>query len=914
MTAVFIPDGALRPRPLAPGLFTACLPSGLRVIVKEDHRSQVAICNVWVGAGSNREPESLRGWSHGIEHMLFKGTARRGGGDFAREVAEAGGSTNAGTGYETTDYHITLPAAGLQKAVDILGDALLHSAFADDELDAEREVLVHENHMYDDLPFGFGVTWRWAMELAFDASPYRHPIGGRDENLRERSRQDILAYWRSAYRPSNMAVVIVGAVAADDALAFVKDRFDNPAAVTAGEDPQTALVAAPPVEPAHTGPRVRLEAGDIHKTYAKLVFPAPSHAQDPHRAMAVIRQVLAAGRSGRLYRQVQEERQLVDDFLVLAEVGPREGVVVLDLETDAARLPRTLAAVCAVLEDLKRDGCTSAELERAQVQVARGFLFGTETVQGQARNIGQHLVLEDLQGAFRYPDLVAQVTTAEVAALAARVFRLDQASVVIYVPAGTQTATAGIPATPQELTALLGPVLGSTGPGIEPRQAAAVQPSQDAGTPSTAAGNSRAGRPRRGGGPAGGGFAQAVIAGGVAVDIRVDRTIPVVALALTTIGGAARETAESAGLANLVQMVQVKDAAGLDSESLHGRLEGEGAAVVPVVDRDYAGFSLTALGNRLERPLALLGDIVRRPDFRPDQIERERRLALEQLTAMQDNPMQAGMLALRDLLYGDHPYGRPLVGTAGSLPGLDRPRILAAHALAWTRSLVRVCVSGDCDPDRLLPQLESVLAGLPSGPAGGHPDPGPARVPQGIQQRRLPRRLKQCVLLMGWPGALDPDEGRPQRMVLREILNGQSGRLFEQLRNRQSLCYNTGVMSTAGFGQGMVLAYVMTAPESEAQARQALLGELDRIAAQPVGPAELAKAKAKLIGNLLISHQANGAKVGRAARNGVFGRPADDLPALTAAVQACDEQAVREAAGWFDAGNRCEVVVGPESG
>ncbi|NCQ35521.1 insulinase family protein, partial [bacterium] len=146
----FHPDGQIHPCELCPGLFTARLANGLRVIIRENHRAPVAICNVWVGAGSNREPAALRGWSHGIEHLLFKGTTRRGEGDFAREVAEAGGSTNAGTGYESTNYHITVPANELAVAVDILSDVPFHSTFEPAALDAEREVLVHENHMYDD--------------------------------------------------------------------------------------------------------------------------------------------------------------------------------------------------------------------------------------------------------------------------------------------------------------------------------------------------------------------------------------------------------------------------------------------------------------------------------------------------------------------------------------------------------------------------------------------------------------------------------------------------------------------------------------------------------------------------------------------------------------------------------------------
>ena len=110
--------------------------------------------------------------------------------------------------------------------------------------------------MYDDIPFGFGVTWRWGMELAFDRSPYRHPIGGRDENLLERDREDILAFWRSAYRPDNMTVVVVGDVDPAETLRAARsDKFADPGVDFPGQPstPQSASWPSPPVEPDHDG-------------------------------------------------------------------------------------------------------------------------------------------------------------------------------------------------------------------------------------------------------------------------------------------------------------------------------------------------------------------------------------------------------------------------------------------------------------------------------------------------------------------------------------------------------------------------------------------------------------------------------------------------------------------------------------
>lgn len=892
--------GILRPNPLAQGLWTGTFPSGLRLIVQEDRRAPVAVANVWVRVGSNREPERLRGWSHGIEHLLFKGTGRRNEGDFAREVAEAGGSTNAGTGYETTNYHVTVPAARLDRALDILGDALLHSSFDPAALDAERKVLVHENHMYDDIPSGFGLTWRWALELAFDVSPYRHPIGGRDDNLLERSRDEIVAFWRSAYRPANMTVVVVGAVDPVDVTARVAACF--PVEAGAGPDPvpdpAVRLVDTPPVEPPRAAPRCRVETGDVQKAYAKLVFPTPGEHDPGRQALAVVRRVLGDGRSCRLYRQLVEERKLVDDLGVVAESGPREGVLVIDLETDAARLRDAVAAVAAVCADLVRDSCTQEELDRAATRVLRGHLFGSETVQGQAANLGYSDSLGDLARAFRLPAEIAAVTRADVAAQARRVLRTGGLSAVFYLPAGTDAAACGIPADGAALADLVAPVLGEAASAVT----AAAPPARP--LPAVAARGARAAAPAP--------FRTFTLATGTEVWLRRDPSVPVVCMSLVVPGGATGESADQAGLATLTQQVQIKGAGGRDAASLHGQLEGGGAVVSPLALRDYGGLSFSALAGRLEPALDLLALVVQQPDFPEHEIAQERRLALEQLAAIQDNPFQAAAVRLREMLYGDHPYGRPLQGTAASLPGLAREAVLARHAAGWTKGAVQVVASGDLDEDRFLARVEALLAELPGGAPAARPVLPPVRSPDAVVRERITRRQNQAVVLVGWPGPRDTDDRRVPLMLLRELLNGQSGRLFEALRNRRSLCYNTGLASTAGFGQGMLLGYVLTAPETADEARDQLVQVITALLDAPVPAAEFARARATLLGSLLIGTPGNAARAARAARARVYDRPTDDLERVVGMIGACTPAQVQEAAAAFvRPGSRCEVLLGP---
>lgn len=899
------PAGRLAPCALADGLFTGRTPGGLRVVVRRDARSPVAVCNVWVGVGSNREPDALRGWSHGIEHMLFKGTERRGERDFALEVAAAGGSTNAGTGYETTNYHITVPAERLPVAMDLLGDALLHSRFDEASLDAERQVLVHENHMYDDIPFGFGVTWRWGLELAFDHSPYRHPIGGRDENLLACPRESILAYWRSAYRPSNMVAVVVGDVDPQDVFAQLAATFDaadgrpEPAAGDA-----VALVAAPPVEPRRSGPRLRIERGELTRAYAKFIFPAPGEDSGLDPVLAVCQRVLNDGRSCRLYRRLQEELKLVDEFTVMTETGPREGVVLVDLETSVDRLAGAVRECARLLGELARapeaGGCDADELARAARRTARSHLFGLETVQGQAGSIGHHALGGDLAGAFEFPARVAAVTAPDVAAYAAEVFRPGNLALVIYVPHDADLAAMGLPTDADGLSTLLADVLPE--PAGAPRPA--VGPGGSVGAPRPPAA-------LRNPAPAAAAFTSSRLADGSSFHCRADHAVPVVALAVAVRGGAAGETAADAGLGALAHQALLRGAAGRSAAEFSRLVEDDGAALSPMVDRDFGGLFLTALADRLEPALDRLTEAILAPDFAPAEIDQERRLAREQLAAIADNPLQTAMLRLRELLYGDHPYGRPLPGTADSLAAITGGQIAARHRAAWCAGRLQFTASGDLEPDRLRAACERLVARLPAA-APPPPSPGPALPTAGPVHERLTRAQNQSVVLLGWPGPVGEGTDRLPLLLLRQVMGGQSGRLFEQLRNRRSLCYNAGLVTTAGFGQGVLVGYVLTAPASADEAREALLEELLQVAAAPVPRDEWERARTELLGMLLIGSQANTARVARAQRDVMYGRDANDHDDLVERVRACEPgDMCAAAARYLRQDSAVAVTLGP---
>ncbi|HPF36661.1 MAG TPA: pitrilysin family protein [Candidatus Krumholzibacteria bacterium] len=886
-----MPSSPIARREHRRGLHEVTLANGLRVLIREDRRTAVAVCNVWVAVGSNREDEPVRGWSHGIEHMLFKGTDRRGEADFALEVADMGGTTNAGTGYETTNYHILCPAEHILGAVDILHDALFHSAFAPESLDPERQVLVHENHMYDDQPGGFGVTWKWALELAFDHSPYRHPIGGRDEALLETPRDAIVEFWKRAYRPDAMTVVICGDVDAEEVLDAVVKRF--------GAEPVPDLPppVSPAPEPPRRGLRYRLVRGDVQRVYAKLVLPGLAETDPDRAALDVLQQILSDGRSSRLYRIVQEERELVSGITLLSEGGPREGLLAVDLETDAARIRAALAATAEVLAGLVDAPPAAAELQRAKIRAERSHTLGLETVQGQAQSLGWHDLMGDLDGAFHHPARVAAVTADQVQALARRLFRTEAMSLVLYVP--QDAPEADLPSDAAQVEALIGAAL-------PPRPAEATPPPPAAPavilSDETAAAAASRDRP----------FEEVLLDGGLRCYVRRDPTLPVVSLGLYACGGVGQEPRGKEGLTALATQVHAKASRRLDATELSAFIEDRGASLGAHASRDHAGLHLTGLNRHLDELLQALGELACHPAFPEQELAKERRFAKDDLLAIQDDPFQYAALELRRRFYGDHPYAHPLVGTPAGLEALTRHDLTELHARTWVTRNLHVVVSGDVDRDRLLDGLGAALADLPHAPCPSPADLSQVPSPSGVERVRLPKDVRQSVVLTAWRGPDGPNSDRAALALIQTLLNGQSGRLFAELRNTRSLCYASGMMVARGLAPGMLAGYVLTSPEKEAEAADALAAEIRALAHAPAPAEEFERARARLVGTLLISMQSNNARVSRCAADVLYGRAPNNLAFYLDEIRRLTPESVAETAGrYLGCDDRHEIIVGP---
>ena len=281
------------------------LPGGLRVVTEQVPGVRSASVGVWVGVGSRDETPALHGCSHFLEHLLFKGTSRRSAMDISVALDAVGGEFNAFTAKEYTCFHARVLDDDLPLAVDVLGDMVTDSLVLEEDLAAEREVILDEIAMHDDDPDD--VVHNLFARQAWGDSPLGRPIAGTVESISSLTRDQVARFYRRHYRPANMVVAAAGNVDHAAVVRMVKKSFSAHRFLEGDE---------PPVVPDVTRPTRRVHAGTLTATrpfeQVNLVLGVNgiTRHDDRRYALGVLNTALGGGTSSRLFQEVREHRGL----------------------------------------------------------------------------------------------------------------------------------------------------------------------------------------------------------------------------------------------------------------------------------------------------------------------------------------------------------------------------------------------------------------------------------------------------------------------------------------------------------------------------------------------------------------------------------------------------------------------------
>ncbi|HKW90248.1 MAG TPA: pitrilysin family protein [Methylomirabilota bacterium] len=343
---------------------------------------------------------------------------------------------------------------------------------------------------------------------------------------------------------------------------------------------------------------------------------------------------------------------------------------------------------------------------------------------------------------------------------------------------------------------------------------------------------------------------------GLVVLIRENTATPVVAASLFVRVGSRWETEDNAGITHLLQQVLLKGTTQRSALEIAETAEALGGGISASADMDFSEVRATALARSWKKMLALMADVALRPTLPESEIDGERRNMLTALRSRQDQPFPLAMDTLMSRVYGDHPYGRPVLGRPAALERIDRGALVAHHRRFYRAPRMILSVSGDVAAAEVLSEIVRLFADAPLGDGG--PDPAVPTATARADRTVLVKPAAQAQVLTAFlaPPAAHGDYAAV-KVLATALGGGMAGRLFTEVRDKQGLAYSTGGAYPSRLGPGVLFTQLGTAPANQARAEAAVLAELDRIRREPLTAAELARAKAYLLGQFELDRRTN---------------------------------------------------------
>lgn len=844
------------------------LSNGMTLLLIESHQNPVVSFNACFRVGSVVESEKEAGICHYIEHMIFKGTPKRPAGQIAGAIEAAGGEINAYTSFDETVYYCTLSSRYFDEGLDILSDAILNPLFDAVEMEREKPVIIEEmNRSYDNPGKVLSET---LFKTVYQVHPYGKPIIGTKESVMAFTQEDLQSFYRRWYVPQNLVFVISGNFDSKIALEKIEKIF----ASYSNTNPPTSICT---LEPEQINPRLNLVRKKFEGHYVQMAFPIPSISHADLPALDLLSHLLGEGLSSRLEQRVKENKGLVDSIYSYAYTPKSQGLFVVGFTTQEKKVTKALKEIIKELFTLEHDPISHAELARARLNIKSDAFYERETVEGLARKYGYfETTLGDYLFDKKYYQKIDEVDPDELHEVAEKYFLKEKVSLSVLVPEKSKLTEKDF-----NIDALWSSVT------LKSKKTKKKSESE---------------------------IQTYTLKNGIRLVFKRNQNLPLVSLRLSNLGGLRYETAKNNGAHHLFAQVMTKGTENYNGEEIALTVENLGANIDAFSGRNADGIQGDFLSEKLDDSLNLFFELLLKPEFDAKEIEKERALILQAIKREED---QLASLAYKRFLkdiYPSHPYGLPAIGTEKTVKALKRKDLLDIHQNLLNPKTMVISMVGDFDPETYKALFEKKLSGLKKSNAKLDKFKIPLAPTKKIENFTPKKDKMQTHIVLGFLGTTIYNKDRYAMEVLNHILAGQGGRLFMELRDKQSLAYTVTSFSQEGLEPGFFAVYIATEPQKTEQAIAGIKTELEKITTQKVSPAELERAQKHLIGTFEIDLQRNSHLNSQLAFNELYGLGYKELALFPDKVlKVTENDILKVAQKYFDLDRYVLSVVGGQA-
>lgn len=784
------------------------LTNGLTLLVHEDHKAPIVAVNLWYHVGSKNEKPGKTGFAHLFEHLMFTGSEHfKGGGDqqaFFQAMERIGATDlNGTTSPDRTDFFENVPKNALDVALWIESDRMGHLLGSIDQtrLDTQRGVVQNEKRQNENQPYG--KVWEL---IAKGTAPAGHPYSwttiGSMEDLDAASLEDVKEWFKTYYGAANVVLVLAGDIDPETALKKAQEYFGD-------------IPSGPPVAkferwiPHITGTRREVISDRVPQARIYKIWNIPPYGDVENVRLDMVSDVLAMGKTSRLYKRLVYDDQIATDvsaFVDPGEISGQFGIVA------TARPGESLARVeKAVDEEVARflaEGPTQEEVDRVRAEELAGFVRGVERIGGFG---GKSDILAMNQTYRSNPDFYKTIldyrreaTPSDLQQAAKRwlthdVYILEVHPFPEYQISGSQVDRSKLPT-----------------PGAPP----------EVKFPD---------------------FQRATLSNGLKIILTERHAIPLVNFRLQVDAGYAADEFATPGTARLAMDMLDEGTSKRSALEISDQLSSLGAELGAGSDLDSSSVSLSTLTSTLDQALDIYADVILDPVFPEADFLRRQKLLLARIQNEKNQPVNMALRVFPRILYGEHhAYGNPLTGsgTEKSVAGLTRADLQKFHDTWFKANNATLIIVGDTTLKEIQPKLEALFGKWRSGTV-------PTKDIGTVEMK------KTAVYLVDRPGSLQsiifaghvaPPKANPDEIAIEtmnDILGGNfTSRVNMNLRETKHWSYGAFTFLMSAKGQRPFIAYAPVQSDKTSEAMVEMNKELTGILGpRPITEDELSTAQ-----------------------------------------------------------------------
>jgi predicted Zn-dependent peptidase len=416
--------GTLMGSPL-PQYETQTLKNGLQVVVIPMHNhTGVISTDIFYKVGSRNEVMGKTGIAHMLEHMNFKSTKNLEAGEFDQQVKSVGGLNNASTGFDYTHYYIKSSSSNLETPLSLFAELMQNLNLKDEEFQPERDVVTEERRWRtDNNPLGY--LYFRLFNNAYLYHPYHWTPIGFINDIRTWSIDDIRDFHATYYQPKNAILIVTGDIEPEVVFKGAKKHFD--AITNTKEIPEFKFI-----EPKQDGAKRIMIAKESEVEMLAITFHIPNFLHEDQVKLSAISELLSAGKSSRLYEELVDKKQMVNQiyaynmentdpglFIFMASCNP--GVKAEDVEKE----------LLVQIEKLKKELITQEILEKIKINTKAEFIYSLESSTSVANLFGGYLARGSLEPLFGYEEALSKLKPQDIQDAAKKYFDFTQSTTLI---------------------------------------------------------------------------------------------------------------------------------------------------------------------------------------------------------------------------------------------------------------------------------------------------------------------------------------------------------------------------------------------------------------------------------------------------------------------------------------------------